>query len=49
MSISAVDLLIINFRRCKGTAKKKQKPPTQWVRVGGTDYRKRLIISLIVS
>ena len=29
--------LSINFRRCKGTANKTQKPPTQWVRVGGTD------------
>ena len=24
----------------KGTTNKKQKPPTQWVRVGGTDYYK---------
>ena len=29
----------------KGTAKKKEKPPTQWVRVGGTDCCKSLIIS----
>ena len=33
MSKSTVD----QFRQCKGTANKKQKPPTQGVRVGGTD------------
>jgi hypothetical protein len=31
----------------KGTANKTQKPPTQWVRVGGTDYCNWLIISTI--
>ena len=36
-----------NFRRCKGTDFYKQKPPTQWVRVGGTDFYIALIISAV--